>query len=422
MYVLRRFAGDGSARLNAIINELNGHLTGRINLIGSATLPLPAVCEASALPGSSLRVEGHRDVRYFPGTQAMDATERLIEEAVSTLFGIPEQFEVSAQPHAATQANHAVWRAFLKPGDLVLGLSLEDGGHISHVLALPEGVRFEAVPMVADTGVDYDALHAHCIQERPAMIIAGGSSYPLAMDYPRLGETAKACGARLHADLAHTASHVAAGLHPPATPHADTITIDTGKTLRGPKGGILVFRREDRVAVRRALFPLEQSSPNQSAMFAKAALFCTWLNSDIADYARNLTRDARTFQAGIIKAGLSPVFSQTDCHIVLIDLTGTGLSGREAEERLAQFKVLANRNTIPGETRKPWIASGLRFGTTTLTVLGYEPAEIEALAGAIGDVLFDRGTPAAVIDTLIERRQSDLCRIVEPNSASELTD
>ncbi|OWY59685.1 hypothetical protein B7486_73250, partial [cyanobacterium TDX16] len=202
----------------AIVDSLQGALTTQINLIGSATLPFPEVCEAEGLPGTSCRVEGHPGARLFPATEPYDLAESLIDERLRALFGLDESYAITAQPHSATQANHAVYRAVLpEAGGTVAALGTTDGGHISHRLGLPRETVFLAFPVGPD-GIDYDALAQLCDRHRPDLVIGGGTSYPLAVDYPRLGEIARATGAHLHADLAHTAPFVAGGLHEPAFP------------------------------------------------------------------------------------------------------------------------------------------------------------------------------------------------------------
>lgn len=277
MFVLKRFAGSRYDRLEAIVDSLGGHLTSYINLIGSATLPFPAVCDVGALPMTAVRVEGHPGERYFPATDPIDRVERVIEQETKRVFGLDDGYVVSAQPHSATQANHAAMRCVLSQREpqRVAGLRATDGGHISHRFGVPAPHQF--VPLdVASTGLDYPAIRDAVLENTPRLIVLGSSSYTRGIEFERISAIAAEVGAHLHADLAHMAPFVASGVQPPAFPFVDSATIDLGKNFRGAGGGILVFRRADKERMRRAVFPALQSSPSQHGLMAKAACLLSW--------------------------------------------------------------------------------------------------------------------------------------------------
>ncbi|MEA2493360.1 MAG: glycine hydroxymethyltransferase [Thermoleophilaceae bacterium] len=411
MYTLRRFYGPGFDRVNAIIDSLSGHITSYVNLIGSATLPLPEVCRMEGLPGLACRAEGHRGARWFPGTGPIDLAESLIEEGARAVFGLDRSYDVSGQPHSATQANHAVFRTVLgESGRPVAALSPADGGHISHSLGVPPDTAFVRFPL-SDSQIDYDELEKEVCRHRPGIIVAGGTSYTRVIDYARLREIADRAACHLHADLAHTAPFVAGGLHPPAFPFVDSATIDTSKNLRGPRGGVLIYRQRDAREMQRAIFPLTQSSPNQSGLLGKAACLDHWARNDVRPYAESMIRLARTLAEHTQRSLGAPIYGETDTHLLLFDVSRVGLTGQEAETRLEAVHVLANRNQVPGDPQPPWAPSGLRLGTTVLAILGYTPEDAGALGEAIGGVLCDRQGHDLTISDLLERYHRPLVSI-----------
>ena len=403
MYQIRRFHGQRLERLNAIIGELEGHISSFVNLIGSATLPFPEVCQMESLPGTACRVEGHLHARMFPSTEPVDEAERIIDQQMRHLFNLDETYLVSGQPHSATQANHAVLRAVLtKPDETVACLSITDGGHISHRFGAPDKTKFLPFNLTS-SGIDYTALEKEISQRPTRLIVAGGTSYPLAIDYPRLRTIANQAGAHLHADLAHTAPFIAAGLHPPAFPFVDSATVDTNKNLRGPSGGVLVYREKDAAEIRRAIFPVLQSSPQPTVMMAKAACLTCWTHADLHAYATQMIHHASLLADSMASALGTPVFGGTETHLLLFDLTSIGMTGRDAEQALEKARVLVNRNQIPGDPNTPWIASGIRLGSTVPAILDYDDYDVRALGGAIGAILADRNDDTSTIDRLIER-------------------
>ena len=411
MYNLQRFHGPRFDRLNAIIDSMGGHITSYVSLIGSGTLPLPEVCRMEGLPGAACRVEGHRDSRLFPGTDPIDEAEALIEEEIRRLFELDDAYGVSGQPHSATQANHAVFRAVL--GDSrapVIGLSPADGGHISHCLGAPGGSQFIPFPLDGEV-IDFDELEMVVRRLHPAILVAGGTSYTRAIDYERLREIANHVDGHLHADLAHTAPFVAAGEHPSAFPYCDSATLDLSKNLRGPRGGILIYRDEDASEMRRAIFPLLQSSPNQSGLLAKAACLNYWSGESLRAYTKRMVHLADVLSERLERYLDTPVFGGTDTHLLLFNLSAQSIDGREAEVALEKARILVNRNQIPGDAKSPWAPSGIRLGTTVLAILEYAEQDVQALGDVIGSVLCGRSAHSGTIERLLDTYHRPLVSI-----------
>ena len=292
MYILKKFHNERFNRINGIIDALAGYISDNINLIGSATLPFPEVCDALKLPATACRVEGFLGARVFPNTFSIDDAEILIAERISHLFEIDHDYMVNAQPHSATQANQAVYQTVLKPGDKVMSISATDGGHISHSVSLTKTNKIVPFPM-SENGINYGKLLELVKNEKPKLIIAGGTSFPLEIDYKRLRSIADEGRCLLHADIAHSAPFIAANIHCPAFPYIDFATIDTSKSLRGPKGGILVYKKEFKKKIENSIFPMTQSSPNQGAIIAKACCLTCWRKTDLDNYAYNLVKNSR---------------------------------------------------------------------------------------------------------------------------------
>ena len=403
MYSLRRFNEPRFERLDAIIDSLNSHLTDYIQLVGSATLPLPQVCVMTSLPASAVRVEGHLQERYFPASEPVDLAEQIIETETRRIFSITDEYEISAQPHSATQANHAVFRAILGSGvGKVAALSPKDGGHYSHSAGVPPPHEFVPLPISA-TGLDYDQVSDAVCQIRPTIIVAGGSAYSRAIDFAALRSIADQVGAHLHADLAHCAPFVATGLHPPAFGHVDSASIDPSKNLRGAGGGILVFRNRDADAMREAIFPILQGSPSQLGLLAKAACMTAWSLDDLSQYARRMIDVAQLLGEQISNLLGEPEYGGTDSHLLLFDVSSCCESGRIAEDRLRTSRILANRNQVPNDLKPPWETSGIRLSSTVPTILGYSDADVVALGGAICAVLSGSSGRPEVINDLLAR-------------------
>jgi glycine hydroxymethyltransferase len=419
MYLLRRLYGPRFDRVNAIVDSLEGHVLSYINLIGSASLPFPEVCAMEGLPGTACRTEGHRSSRLFPATDPIDLAEQVIEDRTRKLFGLDDSYLVSGQPHSATQANHAVLRATIADSQRpVAAMAPSDGGHISHRFGAPPGSQFVPFPLASD-GIDYDGIEVVVRRHRPAVIVAGGTSYTRAIDYERLRDIADSYSCHLHADLAHTAPFVATGLHPPAFPFADSATIDTSKNLRGPRGGILIFRQMDSSVMERAIFPILQSSPNQCGLIAKAACLSCWSADDLLQFSHRMVRLARILASRLQEATGPPIFGGTDTHLLLFDLSNLPIDGRQAEDLLERERILVNRNQVPGDQTSPWKPAGIRLSSTVLAILDYSEHDVRLLGDAICTILRCGQGESNSIDRLLETyHQRLISNASEPTSGA----
>lgn len=403
-----RYAAWPTDRLDEIVALQRGIIGRRLHLVASSSYPFDSVLRAMAEPSFVLGIEGMPRDRYLPGASVMDIIEDEGEQLILGLFGSPAGYRASLQPHSATQANQIVYNAVLQPGDEVLSLRPRDGGHISHTVLLARRHSAIYYGLTDEGSIDYDQMAALAKQHRPRLIIVGGSSIPRAIDFERCGEIARAAGAMLHADISHTATFVAAGIHPSTFPHCDFVTFNTMKNLRGPNGGLLVYRGDLASAVHRAIFPTTQGGANESGMMAKYACFLEWQQRDVRSYARSIVENARRLGQRLIENGIPLVTGGTDCHLLLLDLRQMGITGAYAERRLEALGVLANRNQVPGDGRSPQLTSGLRVGVANITILGYEEADVEALADWLWDSLSDGSNGSATIERLLAKYQEHL--------------
>jgi glycine hydroxymethyltransferase len=346
--------------------------------------------------------------RYLPGADVMDLVEEQGEQLALELLGSAGGYRATLQPHSGTQANQIVYNAVLGAEDTALCLRPYDGGHISHTVLISRRNQTINYGLTPAGLVNIGQLRTLAVKHRPRLIIVGGSSLPRAIDLAACAKIAHDTGALLHADLSHTATFVAAGLHPSALPHCDFVTFNTVKNLRGPNAGVLVYRSEHADTVAQSIFPMTQGGANESAMLAKLACLLEWSQRDIGVHARAIRRCAQTLADGLAARGIQLVTGGTDCHLLLVDLQPTGRSGADVEQQLQEAGVLANRNLVPGDPRPPAQTSGLRIGTANLAILGYRPDDLAALAGWLADV-FDGLVPSAeLVEELVERYQGHL--------------
>ena len=374
---------------DAIKAETNRQQT-HIELIASENFVIPAVMEAMGSTLTNKYAEGYPGKRYYGGCEFVDVVEQLAIDRAKKLFGAEH---VNVQPHSGSQANIAVYTAVLKPGDKILTMSLEHGGHLSH--GHPKnvsGMLYNVVNYGVDekTGyIDYDKLEEKAMAEKPRLITVGASAYPRQIDFERMAGIAKKCGAMIMADIAHIAGLVAAGVHPSPVPFCDFVTTTTHKTLRGPRGGIIMCREEYAKAIDSAIFPGTQGGPLMHVIAGKAVCFGEALKDSFKEYQKQIVKNSKALAEGLMKRGIGLVSGGTDNHLLLVDLRikHPDLTGKDAQNALDKANITTNKNTIPGETRSPFKASGIRLGTPAVTSRGMVEADMDKIAEAIVTVL-----------------------------------
>jgi glycine hydroxymethyltransferase len=418
VHYLTRFTESSSARIRAIVEMYWGVIGSWIHLIASACYPFPEVMKALAEPMSVFPVEGLPGDRYFPGTQVMDAIENTAEDLLRQLFSLTDDYRSTIQPHSGTQANQIVFNAVLKPDDVVLSLKPTDGGHISHTVLIGRRNRVISYPLGEDAAIDYERMEELAQKDRPRLIIAGGSACPREIDFTKIGLIARRVGAHFHADVSHTATFIAAGVHTSVFPHADFVTFNMSKNMRGPNGGVLIYRHSHYREVKKAIFPDTQGGPNENTMFAKLVTLDKLLKIDLRAYAERMIQIARLIAVILSDRGLELVTGGTDSHQVLIDLRKSSLSGIAAERVCEQYRVLVNRNLVTGDLQKPWITSGVRLGTSCITILDYSDKDVVRLAHWIADRLteVESPDPVSLIDELTEKYNRKLIPCVRPQA------
>lgn len=410
---LRKSYFDGSSLfgtgcLDELITLQRRVIATRIHLIASACYPFDSVLRALAEPSFVLPAEGMPGARYLPGAAVMDLVEQRGERLTLDLFGRPAGYRATLQPHSGTQANQIVYNAVLQPDDTVLCLRPRDGGHVSHSVVISRRHPTVSYGLTTEGRVDYDEMRALAIKHRPRLIIVGGSALPRAIDFGLCADIAREVGALLHADVSHTATFVAAKLHPTTFPHCDFVTFNSVKNLRGPNAGVLIYRSEFEANVHTSIFPTTQGGANENYMLGQLACLIEWQDRDLEAYAAGIVSNARVMGRELMRCNIDLVSGGTDCHMLLLDLRQFGLSGAEVEHRLETLGVLANKNLIPGDPRSPRETSGLRIGTTNLSILGYEPDDLSLLANWIADVLTQDAPSGATVDYLIDKYQRHL--------------
>jgi len=374
---------------DAIEAEVNRQRS-KIELIASENFVSNAVIEAMGTPLTNKYAEGYSGKRYYGGCECVDIVETLAIERAKKIFGAEH---ANVQPHSGAQANMAVFFACLTPGDTVLGMNLSHGGHLSHGSPVNmSGKYFNIVPYGVDKEtemIDYDNLRALALEHKPKLIVAGASAYSRTIDFAKFSEIAKEVGAYLMVDIAHIAGLVAAGLHPNPVPYADFVTTTTHKTLRGPRGGMILCKEEYAKMIDKAVFPGIQGGPLMHIIAAKAVCFKEALSDEFKQYQTQVVKNASALAAALVKRGFRIVSGGTDNHLMLIDLTDMGLTGKEAEKMLDSIGVTANKNTIPFETTSPFITSGIRIGTPAVTSRGMKEDDMEEIADIISITLKD---------------------------------
>jgi glycine hydroxymethyltransferase len=370
-----------------------------IELIASENFVSEAVMEAMGTPLTNKYAEGLPGKRYYGGCEFVDQVEQLAIDRAKQLFDAPH---ANVQPHSGAQANAAVYLAFLKPGDKVLGLDLSQGGHLTHGSPVNfSGLLYDAIHYgVGDDGrIDYEAMKEIARREKPKMIVAGASAYARIIDFEPFAEVAAEIGAKFVVDMAHIAGLVATGLHPSPVPFADAVTTTTHKTLRGPRGGLILCKEEHAKAIDKAMFPGTQGGPLEHVIAAKAVALKEALDPSFGEYCRQIVSNAKSLAAALADTGFDIVSGGTDNHLMLVDLRNKGLTGKVAEKALDAAGITVNKNTVPKETQSPFVTSGIRIGTPAVTTRGLREPEMREIAGFIERVLSapdDQATTSAV--------------------------
>ena len=391
----------------AVAGELSRQ-KGQLEMIASENFVSPAVLEALGTVFTHKYAEGLPGRRYYGGCEFADEVEDLARSRATRLFGAGH---ANVQPHSGSQANMAGYFALLEPGDRILGMNLSHGGHLTHGSPVNFSGRFFDVAAYgvreSDGRIDYDAVRDIALRTRPKMIVTGASAYPRVIDFEAFGTIAREIGAFHMCDLAHIAGLVAGGHHPSPVPHADVVTTTTHKTLRGPRGGLVLCREEHAKAMDRTVFPFIQGGPLMHVIAAKAVVLGEALSPGFAEYGRRVVENTRILAETLAERGVRLVSGGTDNHLVLVDLRDGELSGKDAEEALERAGITVNKNTVPGETRSPFVTSGLRIGTPAITTRGMGPEAMRMIGGWIAAILARPADEDAA--NRIRRRVGELC-------------
>ena len=371
---------------NAILAE-NARQEHHIELIASENYASPAVMAAQGSQLTNKYAEGYPGKRYYGGCEYVDIAEQLALARIKEIFGAEA---ANVQPHCGASANEAVFLAFLKPGDTIMGMSLAEGGHLTHGMALNmSGKWFNVVSygLNEKEEIDYDAMERKAHESKPKLIIAGASAYALHIDFARFAKVARDVGAIFMVDMAHYAGLIAAGVYPNPVPHADVVTSTTHKSLRGPRGGIILMKAQHEKAINSAIFPGLQGGPLMHVIAAKAVAFKEALEPSFKLYQQQVLKNAQIMAQTLTERGLRIVSGRTESHLMLVDLRSKGITGKEAEAVLGQAHMTINKNAIPNDPEKPMVTSGIRIGTPAMTTRGFQDAEARLTANLIADVL-----------------------------------
>ena len=351
-----------------------------LELIASENIVSPAVMAAMGSVLTNKYAEGYPGRRYYGGCECVDVVENIAIERAKELFGAEA---ANVQPHSGAQANMAAYSAILEPGDTVMGMSLADGGHLTHgspVNASGKLYKFVPYGVNPDGFIDYDGLERKAREIKPKLIVAGASAYPRIIDFERIGALAKEIGAYFMVDMAHIAGLVAAGLHPSPVPYADIVTTTTHKTLRGPRGGLILSTEELAPAINKAIFPGNQGGPLMHIIAAKAVCFGEALAPEFKEYQKNIVSNCSALANGLLSRGVRLVSGGTDNHLILVDLRSLGVTGKELEHRLNEVYITANKNSVPNDPEKPFVTSGIRLGTAAVTSRGLNEQDMDTIA------------------------------------------
>ena len=382
------FLAKQDPNVKAVIDQELMRQRDKLEMIASENIVSQAVMEAQGSVLTNKYAEGYPGKRYYGGCEHVDVVETLAIERAKRLFGAEH---ANVQPHSGSQANFAVYFAMLKPGDTIVGMNLSHGGHLTHGSPVNvSGTYFNVIPygVNAETQqIDYDEFRKIVLESKPKLIIAGGSAYSRQIDFKKMADVAHEVGAIFMVDMAHFAGLVAAGLHPNPVEYADIVTTTTHKTLRGPRGGMILCKEEYAKAIDKSVFPGIQGGPLMHVIAAKAVAFGEALQPEFKEYAEQVIKNAKVLAAELMAKGLTIVSGGTDTHVMLVDVRNTGLTGKEAEHLLDEIGITANKNTIPFDPASPFVTSGVRLGTPALTTRGLKEDDMKEIADIIAVVL-----------------------------------
>ena len=387
MYDRRNLIAQTDSEVWAAIEAENQRQEDHIELIASENYASPAVLQAAGTQLTNKYAEGYPGRRYYGGCEFVDVVEQLAIDRVKKLFGAEA---ANVQPHCGASANEAVFLAFLKPGDTIMGMSLAEGGHLTHGMALNmSGKWFNVISygLNEKEEIDYDAMERKAREHTPKLIVAGASAYSLEIDWARFARVAKEVGAIFMVDMAHYAGLIAGGQYPNPVPHADVVTSTTHKSLRGPRSGFILMKAEHEKAINSAVFPGLQGGPLMHVIAAKAVAFKEALSPEFRQYAEQVKKNAKVVAETLTQRGLRIVSGGTQSHVMLVDLRAKGITGKEAEAVLGAAHMTINKNAIPNDPEKPMITSGVRIGTPAMTTRGFKEEQARATAHLVADVL-----------------------------------
>jgi glycine hydroxymethyltransferase len=405
MFSLQQTFAQTDPEVAAAIAAENRRQEDHIELIASENYASPAVMAAQGSQLTNKYAEGYPGKRYYGGCEHVDVVEQLAIDRLKQLYGAEA---ANVQAHSGAQANTAVFLAFLNPGDTIMGLSLAEGGHLTHGMPLNlSGKWFKVVPYGLNDKeeIDYDRMEALAREHKPKLLIAGASAYSLRTDWARFARVAKEIGAVFMVDMAHYSGLIAAGVYPNPVPHADIVTSTTHKSLRGPRGGIILMRAEHEKAINSAIFPGIQGGPLMHVIAAKAVAFGEALTPDFKVYGQKIIDNAQALAAALVGRGLRIVSGRTESHLMLVDLRAKKITGKAAEAALGQAHITVNKNAIPNDPEKPFVTSGIRLGTPACTTRGFGTNEMTQVGHLIADVL-EAPEDAAVLARVREKVQA----------------
>lgn len=387
MYILDKFSEERLTRFNAIIDTYNNTQNSYINLIACVSYVFSEVLSAIQYPLSTLPTEGVINSRYFPLSSYMDDIENIAEELTLKLFNIESGFRVNIQPHSGTQANHIIYNSILSKNDKVLSLKPSDGGHISHSKIFNGNTEVIYYSLTKDNTIDYENIRLIVEQHNPKLIIAGGSSYPREINYKKIAEIASEYNTYVLADISHTALFLSGGIHENIFPYIDFATFTMEKNLRGPHGGIIIYKECFHQKICQSIFPYSQGSPIQNIMFGKAVALQLLSDIDIKSYALDVVSNARCIADVLMNNGIEVVTAGTDSHIVLVDVGRLGFSGEYIEKLMQNNCILVNRNLIPNDKKAPLVTSGIRIGSTAITNLNFSKEDVVTLSNILVSII-----------------------------------